>query len=158
MLDSGIWQQRSILFILLNLQLWVPKCEIFNCSGFHDFYIIKAQWGWLWGRKKNCLIFRCSFRAAKLLTRLLAQSNFKEDLFCVGQKNFLQSFWGHLLVSIAIFAVLGYWKYWIPYAHAPTFMHTLSIQVRNRCTPWPYASFPWGSISSIYALSSYCIY
>jgi hypothetical protein len=38
---------------------------------------------------------------------------------------------------------INYWKYWFPCLHAPTFMRTLSIKVRNWCTPWPYAAVPY---------------
>ncbi len=57
-------------------------------------------------------------------------------------------FWDRLLVSVPILIFfycfryfINYWKYWFPYSHAPTFMCTLSIKVRNWCTPWPYAQF-----------------
>ncbi len=57
------------------------------------------------------------------------------------------SFWDHMLVSIAIFFNFrcfryfkNCWKDWIPYAHAPTFMRTLSIRVRNSRACWACAS------------------
>ncbi len=34
-------------------------------------------------------------------------------------------------------------KHWIPYAHAPTFMRTLSKRVRNWCAPWACVSVPY---------------
>ncbi len=34
----------------------------------------------------------------------------------------------------------NYQKYWIPYSHAPTFLRTLSIRVRDWCAPWACAS------------------
>ena len=37
-------------------------------------------------KKIFLIIFRCSFRAAKFLMHMLAQSNFKEDFFLFGQK------------------------------------------------------------------------
>jgi hypothetical protein len=53
----------------------------------------------------------------------------------------------HWLVSIVIFLTFRCFmylknnrKHWIPYMHAPTFMRTLSIRVRNWCTPWACAS------------------
>ncbi len=53
----------------------------------------------------------------------------------------------HFLVSIAIFLKFhcfryfkNYWNYWIPYAHAPTFMCTLNERVRNCCACLAFAS------------------
>ncbi len=73
---------------------------------------------------------------------------FRRDFFEFGQKFFfLGSFWDHMLVSIAIFLKFrcfryfkNCWKDWTPYAHAPTFMRTLSIRVRNSCACWACAS------------------
>jgi hypothetical protein len=74
---------------------------------------------------------------------MYAQYNLKEDFFWVwAKKNFPWSFLDHLLVSIAIFYNFhcymyfkNYQKYWIPYAHALTFMRRLSRRVRNWCNP-----------------------
>jgi hypothetical protein len=126
---SVVVYRTAAIHIIYPFELAVLGAQVW------DFQLLRFSWflhhnkGRLWGKiKKNYLIFGCSFRAVKFLTRMLAQSNFKEDFFLCGPEKILQSVWGHLLVSITIFAVLGYWKYWIPYAHAPTFMCTLSNQ------------------------------
>jgi hypothetical protein len=55
------------------LSLKVPKCEIFDHSDFHDFYIIKSLSGGEFGVTLNFFfIFRGLFRAAKFLTRMLS--------------------------------------------------------------------------------------
>ncbi len=65
-----------------------------------------------------------------------AQSNFKEDfLLSLGKKTFSWIFWDNL--SIAIFLIFAFLstskilKIWLPYPYALTFMHILSIHVRN---------------------------
>jgi hypothetical protein len=55
--------------------LKVPKCKSFDRSDFPDFYTIKpfccATLGLTYKFVQNT-IFRCSFRAAKFLTRMLS--------------------------------------------------------------------------------------
>ncbi len=79
----------------------------------------------------------------------LGPRNFKEDCFLrLGKKIFFpRSFWDHLLVSIEIFKIFWYFRYfknyqknWIPYEHAPAIMRMLSLRVRNWCAPWASAS------------------
>ncbi len=78
-----------------------------------------------------------------------AQSNFEKEFFWVwAKKNFFpRSFWDHLLASTEIFKNFRCFRYfkkyqknWIPYAHAPTFMRTLSIRVSSWRAPWACAS------------------
>ncbi len=91
---------------------------------------------------------RAHFGAAKFLTRMLSLI-LRRNFFWVWTKKifFWRSFWDHMLVSIAIFKNFrcfryfkNCWKDWIPYAHAPTFMRTLSIRVRNSRACWACAS------------------
>ncbi len=122
--------------------LKVPKCEIFDNSDFDDFYTIKSLWGGdFWVKIK--VFF--SYLGGREIPYAYAQSNFKEDFFFSLGKQFFfpRSFWDHLLASTEIFKNFrcfryfkNYQKNWIPYAHAPTFMRTLSIRVRNWCAPW----------------------
>ena len=51
----------------------MPKCEIFDRSGLHDFYTMKSVREGDFGVKKiKIKIFRGSFGAAKFLTRMLS--------------------------------------------------------------------------------------
>ncbi len=102
--------------------LKVPKCEILDRSDFYDFYTIKSVWeGDFWVKQIffNKYSIQGSFRAAKLLTRMLSLILWR-DFLSLGKLLFSWSFWDHAL----------------------TFMPTLSIRVGSAVlqTCWTYAS------------------
>jgi uncharacterized membrane protein YwzB len=82
----------------------------------------------------------CTVHLGSRIHYAYAQSNFQEDFFS-------WSFWDYLLVSVAMFwnfRCFRYFKnirkYRISYAHAPTFMRTLTIRVSSWCARWACAS------------------
>jgi hypothetical protein len=87
-----------------SMPLKAPKCEIFECSDFHDSYTIKSLWGATL-KLKWFLFFYLGVHLDHEIPYADAQSNFKEDLLLSLGKNyfFSWSFWDYLLVSIAIF-------------------------------------------------------
>ncbi len=122
-------------------QVWDFRSLGFSWFLHHKF----SMGGRLWGLKIFYIkIFRGSFGAANFLTRI-----WRRYYFWVWVKNnFSGSFIDQLLLSKAIFENFccfrdlkkNYQKNWIPYAHALTFMRTLSIRVRNLRACWACAS------------------
>ncbi len=90
----------------------MPKCEIFDCSDFNDFYTIKSlrEGNFRVKLKKLNKIFRGSFGAAKFLMRMIS-----------------------LILRSTVPS-----KY-VEHKHQGL-IHTLSIRVRNWCIRWAYAS------------------
>ncbi len=75
----------------------MPKREIFDRSDFPDFYTIKSLRVGDFGvkkKKKNYKIFRCSFRGAKFLMRMLSV------FLSFGKKNFFSMALLRPLVSV----------------------------------------------------------
>ncbi len=82
--------------------------------------------------------------------------NLKKEAFLYEfgpKKIFSWSFWDHLLMLFFFFCFRyfnNYWTFWLPFAHDPTLMCTLSkqvrdwcVRIRNWCAPSLYASVPY---------------
>jgi hypothetical protein len=115
--------------------LKVPKCEIFDRSDFRDFYRIMSLWE---GDFVIKILHGTKIILKSKRSKISHLGTFKEDFLRLGKKKFFRKLVRPFvrvksdLLKFSLFRYLkNYRKYGVPCAHSPTFMHTLSILVRN---------------------------